>query len=235
MYEMVFKFFGLKATHFADKNNPESVTKQNEVLWSLSLSELLTERKDKIHIGDVFLTTFTGNEMLVSELFATRNEGSGKNLRTVTVFKGLFTSFKLPKQLTGTTFISTEGDETGYGHRDFWGRIKGMEKVEETILEWNEFEKYLHVATTDGSEARYILTPDFMVDLYDWWKESKRNIRIVFRDSELYMLFPDTNITVKSTISSSNTKVLKKYAMTIITPIWHVLKLLDDVNKRFPS
>lgn len=54
LYETVFKFFGLEATHFAGRDHPESVKKQNQVLWSLSLSELLTERKDNTNIGDIF-------------------------------------------------------------------------------------------------------------------------------------------------------------------------------------
>ncbi|MDC1205640.1 DUF3137 domain-containing protein [Candidatus Pacebacteria bacterium] len=235
LYEMVFDFFDLKAQHYLNEDEPSTVAEQEKVLQILTHSELLTERTDKIKVGDVFATSYTGNNLLVSELFVTRTEGSGKNRRTVTVFKGLFTSFSIPKKLTGTTFISTEGDETGYGHRGFWNSIVGKSKVEETQLEWNEFEENLHVATTDGFEARYILTTDFMEDLYTWWKIAKRNIRIVFRDEAMHMLFPDKNIKVSFTTSRSDTAALKKYAMTIITPIWHVLMLLDDVNERFPS
>lgn len=233
IYKLVFRFFDMEAKHFQGTEDFDNAAKQALVQQRLSESKLLTEDTDKIQVGDVVEGSYADNALLVAEVKATREEGSGKHRRTVTVFHGLFATFAIDKQLTGVTFISTEGDESGYGHRDFWGRITGKSRVEETELEWNDFERDLHVATSDGSEARYILSPDFMQDLHAWWLREKRNIRIVFRDNTMSMLLPDKDVKVQFTTGMTGTAELKDYAMTIIEPMWHVLLLLEDVDEQF--
>jgi len=232
MYALVFRFFELEGDYFGDDGEVVEVNADARVEQSLKASELLTEDTDNTTVGDVFKATYRGNDLEVGELKVTRTEGSGKHRRVVTVFHGLFAEYTLTKTLTGTTFISTEGDERGFGHRDFWGRITGKSKVEESELEWNDFENDLHVATSDGTEARYILTPDLMQELHAWWNESKRNIRIVFRENKMCMLFPDSKIKVSSFVAT-NLVDQKDYAMTIIVPLWHILRLLEDIDKRF--
>lgn len=200
----------------------------------LDHSELLTERISTYIVDDIIDTaSFNDQQLTISELRSTRTEGSGKSRRTVTVFQGVFVDYKLPKSFSGVTFVSTEGDRKGYGHRDFWSSLAGTNKVKETVLEWNRFERDLHVATTDGTEARYILTPDFMESLYNWWSIKKRNIRIVFREDHLYLLFPDNDVRFSDSVITMDTKELQKYVLTIATPFWYVLKLIEVVNRRF--
>lgn len=231
-YKLAFEVFGLKAKHF-DTGSQQKADEDQKVTTALEESELLTERVERLDIGDVFETEFSGKILRVSELHATRTEGSGKHKQTVTVFKGLFVTYQLRTTLSGTTFISTEGDTRGYGHRSFWGAVTGKNAVEETLLESNEFERDLHVATSDGTEARYILTPDLMYDLHEWWKEHERNIRIVCKESECAMLFPDKDVKVSYFTTRQDLSFLKKYTESIIVPIWHVLLLLEEISERF--
>lgn len=232
MYALVFRFFDMEGDYFGDDGEVIEANAKAHTKEMLKVSQLLTEDTDDITVGDVFKTKYRGSTLEVSELNVTRTEGSGKHRRVVTVFKGLFAGFTISKTLEGITFISTEGDERGFGHRDLWGRITGKSNVEETELEWNDFEDDLHVATSDGTEARYILTPDLMQDLHEWWGKSKRNIRIVFRKNKMYILFPDTKIHVSSFVAT-NLVDQKDYAMTIIIPLWYILRLLEDIDKRF--
>lgn len=233
MYALVFRFFELKADYFGDDGDMVEANGDARVETLLKKSELITDRIDKTNVGDVFSAQYEGNELFVGEVHATRTEGSGKNRRTVEVFKGLFVEYTLGKTLSGTTFISTEGDERGFGHRNFWGRVTGKAQVEETELEWNAFEKDLHVATSDPTEARYILTPDLMQDLHDWWQDSKRNMRIVFKGNKMTLLFPDKKVQVAGLVTMLGKYELQEYAMTIIFPLWHVLRLLEDIDERF--
>ena len=108
--------------------------------------------------------------------------------------------------------------------------IDNENQIKETKFEWNDFEELLHVATDNNREAREILTPQFMSDLHDWWKnQEKLNIRIAFVGNLMYMLFPDGQIRFEQTVSKVEPAELKEYMLTIAKPLLHVLHLVEDV------
>lgn len=72
-----------------------------------------------------------------------------------------YTTQALPQPVQGVTYLVAESDIT---HQLF----KQLD-TRTTILEWGQFEDLLHVATTDETEARYILAPDVMARVYDAW------------------------------------------------------------------
>jgi len=41
-----------------------------------------------------------------------------------------------------------------------------------TLLEWGQFEDLLHVETTNETEARYLLPPDAMENIYHSWSSN---------------------------------------------------------------
>lgn len=191
-------------------------------------SGLVTESVDTITVDDMYSTT-AQYPVTFRELSATRQEGSGKSRHTVTVFHGLLVTVALPKTLEATTYISTEGVKDGLAHQNFWSGVKER-GIEETILEWNDFEKDLHVASSDGTEARYILTPDFMANLYAWWQEGKENIRISFKGREMLLLLPDGQVRLNWSTAASDEAKLATYLMSIAKPIWRTLTLVEDVR-----
>lgn len=208
-----------------------SMTYGKQVLDLLDHSELITEPRNQVVVGDMFSTKISNRNLFIAELNVKHETGSGKNRRTKKIFHGYFCSFDLPRSLAGKTFVSTEGDKRGFGHLNFW-RSKTADGVEETLLEWNEFEDMLHVASNNPSEARYILPPDFMQDLYDWWKEKKQNIRLAFVANRMYVLFPDQNIKIQDTVGNSSAAEVQLYAESIGVPLMHVLHLVEDVDRQ---
>lgn len=225
VYRMIFRVFELEAT--------QTKIEKEAFIAELNDSELITETVHTHTVDDRVTTEYDGYTLSVTELHATRTEGSGKNRRTVTVFKGVFVTHELPKTVEGETYISTEGDKHGFGHQSFWKKLTGRQDVEVTELEWNEFEKDLHVVTSNPTEARYILTPDFMQELHEWWQGSARNIRISFIGNRCYVLFPDTKISFGAAPLWITAERVENYAMTIAEPLWHVFNLLEDVRTRF--
>lgn len=143
---------------------------QKQVLDLLEHSELITEPRNRFVLDDMIHIVWNPGSLFVSELDIQHVTGSGKNRNVKKIFKGYFVSIDLKRKLEGKTFVSTEGDKNGFGHRSFWNNRKDLGATE-TELEWGQFEKLLHVASTDHTEARYVLTPNFMSDLYDWWKD----------------------------------------------------------------
>ena len=198
----------------------------------LDQSGLITEPKNTVLVDDIVAATVRGQSLLVSELNVSHVTGSGKNRRVKNIFKGYFVSYEIPATLTGSTFVSTEGDTAGFGNQSFLDTFRDS-AVRPTSLEWNEFEDLLHVVTSDPVEARYILTPDFMVDVFDWWQHKKTNIRISFKGNRMSVLYPDANIKMFTTLKSLTEDEFKHYVLSIALPLLHVVHLIEDVNERF--
>ena len=193
-------------------------------------SGLALESYDSFTVDDMYRCVLQG-DVSFREVMTTRQEGSGKNQRTVTVFKGLFVTATLPRMLEARTYLSTESEKYKMEHKTFWQKITGDESsASETILEWNEFEKDLHVASTNPVEARYILTPNLMSDLYDWWQEGKENIRIGFKGNTMSMLFPDYKTAIGTAPIFGGSEELRKHFFTMVKPIWRTLTLIEDIK-----
>lgn len=194
----------------------------------LKESALLTSEGLDIEADDTY-TIYGENEVSVRELFVTKLVSNGKSTSRVEVFKGVFVVADLGKGHEAETYISTDGDRSGFAHRTFWSDLVESGEVKETILEWNEFEKELHVATTNPTKAREILTPDFMQDVYEWWKEHELNMRIAFKGSKLYLLLPEETIKIGTSTTSIDSKKIESYAHSLLRPIWRSVKLVEDV------
>jgi hypothetical protein len=220
---LIIACFDRQALYINDKSQLD------EVREVLNKSELLTERIDMVVADDSF-TFFEPFKITIRELMATRTEQRGKRSVAVTVFKGVFVEVDLNKRLEGVTFVSTEGNKSGFGHVGFFTNLLGLGDIKETALEWNEFERDLHVATNNEMEARYVLTPDFMVDLHDWWSEEKENIRIVFRENKMFMLLPDRGVHINRSTVSNKSEDLKDYAFSMVKPLWRTLILVEDIR-----
>ena len=208
----------------SDEHSPE--TKQ-----LLQESKLMTVDGARI-ISDDMYSIFGDSEVTIREMQIETTEptNNGKSSKTVQLFKGVFVTAKLATTNTGETFISTEGDRQGFAHRGFWSDLLESGPVSETVLEWNEFEDNLHVATTDPVAARELLTPEVMTDIYDWWSQHKLHMRIAFRGNQLYMLLPDASIKIGASTTSTKFEAIEKYALSIIQPIWRTLLLVDEVS-----
>ena len=210
----------------------ETTDHREETIPLLRESQLLTVSDIIIEADDRY-TVYGEKEVSIRELQVLRRyyDGRGRE-HHANLFTGVFVLAQLPFTVKGRTYISTEGDTTGFAHKTFWKNVMGRTDVEETILESNDFENDLHVATTDPTEAREILTPDFMVDLHDWWMEHKLNMRIGFAGNIMYMLLPDDSIRFSRSTTSTKLSAIERYAWTVVRPIWRSLVLIEDVKKK---
>jgi Protein of unknown function (DUF3137) len=191
----------------------------------LARSELITEPYNRFAI-DTLATIAMGEQTLTwSELSISNVTGSGKNRSEKSVFQGYFISAPLTKRLAGKTFIAAEGDPVNATRTPFWKK-----SVTETVLEWNEFEDLLHVATSNETEARYVLTPNFMHELYDWWAKRTEQIRLSFMGDQLYILFPDKKLRFNKTVANLSEQELRDYLLAVATPMLHVVHLVEEVR-----
>lgn len=124
----------------------------------------------------------------ILEAKATRTEGSGKNRRTVTIFKGVIMRLDFNKYFQGHTVVipHSEGEILGglFGESESRGRkdICRMENV--------EFEKAFSVYSTDQQEARYILTPKLMDLIMRARVRINDGVRMSFHDNSVFLTLP---------------------------------------------
>ena len=116
-------------------------------------------------------------EFLEANLQQRRQTKNGSHY--VTVFKGQLLSLTFPKPFVGTTLVQT--DRTAVGNF-LSGSFNQGERVR---LEDPEFERQFEVYSTSQVEARFILTPDFMVRLLELQRHMGKKLQAAFQDNEM--------------------------------------------------
>ncbi|HEY0964711.1 MAG TPA: DUF3137 domain-containing protein [Candidatus Paceibacterota bacterium] len=236
LYEKTFSLLGLEGKWFPQpipKNIWEQLrsygshTEMQRTLELLRVSEAITHPYNRTKIDDAFELNVGGRTLYGCELDLKYETGSGKNRRTIPVFSGLFISYPLQRPLEGRTFVTNNNDASGFGHSAFLGDKD--ERLRETELEWNEFEELLRVTTNNEVEARYILTTDFMHDLYDWWNGGP-SARLSFIGSTMTLILSAKKIRFGDTIEKISDEEIKEYILTIAKPLLHVVHLVQDVR-----
>lgn len=193
-------------------------------------SELMTTEHIDVDADDMF-TIYGERDITIRELLVTERMRDAKGRETTrTHFKGVFVVTTLADIYAAKTFISTDTDRVGFAHLKFWDSLFTRSEVQETKLEWNDFENHLHVATSDPLVARELLTPSFMQDLYDWWQEHKLNMRIAVHGDKFYMLLPEATIKIGVSTTSTDAGKIIRYAWSLVQPMWRTLTLLEDVS-----
>lgn len=140
---------------------------------------------DNVSSGNRLQTSYGSAEVDVINATA-QMEIDNQPVRTI--FKGFIARISIEKPFSGQTVVQTESD--GRFFDTAAGGLFDATAIEETELEWGEFEQFLEVRSSDPSEARQIFTPDFMAVLYDWWRSHDEELRLSFLDDTMYVAFP---------------------------------------------
>lgn len=202
---------------------------RTQLLSLLDFSELVTEDRNRVYMGDIVTFTADTKSVCMAELDIQNVTGSGKNKHTKKIFHGYFVSCDISKHRVGKTFISTDGDRDGFGHRTFWNTKVTGSGLSNVTLEWNEFENLLHVASSSQMEAREILVPDFMHRLFVWWKDNQGNIRLSFIGSRLCILFPSATVELNASVTTITALAVKAELLSITQPLVPVLQLIETL------
>lgn len=126
----------------------------------------------------------------ILEAHATRTEGSGKNRRKVTIFKGLIIRLDFNKYFNGHTVIVPDAESKILG--GLFGESSERRSKELCQLENVEFEKAFSVYSTDQQEARYILTPKLMELVMEARLVFSPDIRLSFHDNSVFVTVPQS-------------------------------------------
>jgi hypothetical protein len=121
------------------------------------------------------------------EAKATRTEGSGKNRRTVTIFRGLIVQLDFNKNFRGHTVVVPNADSQVLG--GLFGESESRGRKELCRMDNVTFEDTFSVYSTDQQEARYVLTPK-MMELIMATERTFGAIRCCFKDASMFITIP---------------------------------------------
>lgn len=152
-------------------------------------SGLFRSRIDSYEGEDLFHGNVGATKIRLSELHVKREDNSGENKQTVTVFQGIFMMADFHKDFRCHMTIEPDFAEAVFG---FLGR--GLQKLSGNLirLENPEFERAFKVRGTDPVEARYILTPDMQERFLALRRTWPSGLCAAFRDSSLILAIPKT-------------------------------------------
>lgn len=133
---------------------------------------------------DLFAGHRRGCDFQLYEAHLEDEQGSGKNRRWVTTFRGQIIRIAFPKKFLGTTVVNRE--------RFFKWKRDGFERVG---LESSEFERAFEVYGTDQVEARYLVHPAFMARLIDFEAAvGGKKVRCLFHEGDLVIVVEGPNM-----------------------------------------
>jgi hypothetical protein len=119
----------------------------------------LLPKPERSTFDDLFSGERSGVAFAICDACLEREEGSGKDSRWVTVFRGQLIRLGFPKKFLGVTVIARD-----FGLFNRLQRPKGLDRVG---LGASQFEKAFEVYSTDQVEARFLVHPAFMEKLLD--------------------------------------------------------------------
>jgi hypothetical protein len=123
---------------------------------------------------------------------ATRTEGSGKNKRTVTIFKGSIARLDFNKNFLGHTVVVPDAESKAFGGLlGLFGESESRHQKQLCRLENVTFESRFSVYGTDQQEARYILTPK-MMELILAASAAHPDLRMSFHHNSVFVTIPSS-------------------------------------------
>jgi hypothetical protein len=124
------------------------------------------------------------------EAKATRTEGSGKNRRTVTIFRGLIVRLDFNKNFAGHTVVIPDSEGKILG--GLFGESESRSRKEIVRLESADFENIFTVYSTNDQEARYLLTPKLMELVLQIRNVLGSEVRISFQENSVFLTIPQS-------------------------------------------
>ncbi|MBY6014768.1 DUF3137 domain-containing protein [Qipengyuania gaetbuli] len=150
--EAIAKSLGLEYCHDCEGSEAFEQTRAFRMLPS----------HDRSSFEDMWSGHAGSHPFLLHEAHLEERRGSGKNQRWVTVFRGAILSIGFEERFHGTTLLAPDGQFS-----KFFGGAKDTIKVEGAILDRAqmvspEFEDRYDVYSTDQTEARWMMHPEYI-------------------------------------------------------------------------
>ena len=183
---------------------------------------LVTKSYDRSNFEDQISGTAHGAKFLLHEAHLENREGTGKNRRWVTKFRGQLLVIEFYQKFLGRTIVLRDKGWLQGKKKDDMKRVGLVDPV---------FEKIFEAYGTDQVEARYLLTPTFMQRLVDLENSvDGKNIRFGFDGGNLYIAVETGNRYEPGSMFKPLTETER--TQTVLDEIGAIFDVIDGVLKR---
>lgn len=183
---------------------------------------LVTKTYDRSKFEDQISGEAHGAKFLLHEAHLERREGSGKNRKWVTKFRGQLLALEFDQKFLGRTVVLRDKG---------WLQSKKKSDMKRVGLVDPVFEKIFEAYGTDQVEARYLLTPTFMQRLVDLEHSvDGKNIRFGFDGGKLLIAVETANRYEPGSMFKPLTDTER--TQTILNEIGAIYDVIDGVMKR---
>lgn len=158
-------------------------------LFPASYDQATAEDRSTGVVGE---TKFELLEIDTFKVEKTRNSKGQTQTRYIPIFQGLLFKADFNKNFQGHTTIETDESEERFGFlaRGAQRLFSSMSELKLIELENPEFESHFKVRSTDPTQARYIITPDFMERVLALKSKLGVNVQLAFKDSSVIVAIP---------------------------------------------
>lgn len=173
------------------------------------------------HVGEIPFSAY--------EAHLQQWQGSGKNRRLVTVFRGSILTIAFQRRFHGTTLVERSGTRiTFFGLRD--SISPGGVKLDRVSMVDPRFAEDFWVWTTDPVEAHYLVHPEYVERLISVEQAfDGQKIRALFQGGELLIVLDSGNMFETGTLDSSQDRNL---LATCIAQFSSLANLAVQLNER---
>jgi hypothetical protein len=191
-------------------------------------SDIFKTKPNQYEGDDYVRGTIGKTPIEFSEIDAEYESGSGKDKRTVTVFKGLFFIADFNKHFTCKTVVLPDTAESLFGSFGKMFQAWNLSRDQLIKLEDPEFEKLFVVYGSDQIQARYILSTSLMARITDFKKKTKQKIFLSFIGSKVYVAISYTKNLFEPKIFSTlmNFELIREYFQDLQL----ATGIVDDLN-----
>lgn len=159
-------------------------------------TELFTGSVDRFSSEDLIAGRFGKTDLRLAEVHAeerheSRDSKGDREVRYVTIFRGILLVADFHKHFRGRTFLFPDKAERLLGrHGRFLQKLGGRSQTHLIQLEDPEFEKAFAVYATDEVEARYLLSTSMMERLLRLRERFGKEVRMALKDSAIAVAVP---------------------------------------------
>lgn len=203
--------------------NEDAATTVREMIED---SALVPEKLTDLEVRNVY-TVFTGVDMRVHEIKMV-HRGDNSSLKPQN-YHGTFIDVNLDQTQSTQTILSTLGNSFGFSHDDFAKALTAENEFSSVELSEISASNILAFSST-GEKDNQLITPELLQSLAAWGAEAKVNIRVMRKETKLYILVPGSKESTSYTSTSTKQEAVERYAELIARPVWRGLMLAEEVD-----
>ena len=184
---------------------------------------------DNSRFEDMWSGVLGQRPFVLHECRLTEQRGSGKNRRTVTVFEGSLMQIGFARAFHGVTLVERDSKHRGFfgGEKDSIS-LAGLQLDRAAMVD-PRFEGEFSVWTTDQTEARYLVHPEYVERLQAVEQAfAGQNIRALFKGGELLLALESGDLFESGSLDANRDRALLEQTIAQFTTLADLAARLNE-------